>query len=36
MFQEKYHQIERMLRACTGEEDVLLTAGGITLISPRR
>ena len=28
MFQEKYHQIERMLRACTGEEDVLLTAGG--------
>ncbi len=28
MFQEKYHQIERMLRACTGEEDVLLTTGG--------
>ncbi|MDV2480782.1 arginine--tRNA ligase [Methanoculleus sp. Wushi-C6] len=28
MFQEKYHQIERMLRACTGEEDVLLTKGG--------
>ena len=28
MFQEKYHQIERMLRACTGEEDILLTAGG--------
>ncbi|HOZ43378.1 MAG TPA: arginine--tRNA ligase, partial [Methanoculleus sp.] len=28
MFQEKYHQVERMLRACTGEEDVLLTIGG--------
>ncbi|KUK62095.1 MAG: Arginine--tRNA ligase, partial [Methanoculleus marisnigri] len=28
MFQEKYQQIERMLRACTGEEDVLLTTGG--------
>jgi arginyl-tRNA synthetase len=28
MYQEKYHHIERMLRACTGEEDVLLTAGG--------
>jgi len=28
MYQEKYHQIERMLRACTGEEDVLLTTGG--------
>ncbi|MCK8518781.1 arginine--tRNA ligase [Methanoculleus sp. 7T] len=28
MFQEKYHQIERMLRACTGEEDVLLATGG--------
>ncbi|MCM2464835.1 arginine--tRNA ligase [Methanoculleus oceani] len=28
MFQEKYHQIECMLRACTGEEDVLLTTGG--------
>jgi len=28
MFQEKYHQIERMLQACTGEEDVLLTTGG--------
>ncbi len=28
MFQEKYHQIERMLSACTGEEDVLLTKGG--------
>ncbi|ABN58136.1 arginyl-tRNA synthetase [Methanoculleus marisnigri JR1] len=28
MYQEKYHQIERMLRACTGEEDVLLAKGG--------
>ncbi|MFA7198206.1 MAG: arginine--tRNA ligase [Methanoculleus sp.] len=28
MFQEKYQQIERMLRACTGEEDVLLAKGG--------
>jgi len=28
MYQEKYHQIERMLRACIGEEDVLLTTGG--------
>ena len=28
MFQEKYQQIERMLRACTGEEDALLTTGG--------
>jgi len=28
MYQEKYQQIERMLRACTGEEDVLLTTGG--------
>lgn len=28
MYQEKYHQIERMLRACTGEEDVLLPTGG--------
>ncbi len=28
MFQEKYHQVARMLRACTGEEDVLLTKGG--------
>ncbi|MCT8337109.1 arginine--tRNA ligase [Methanoculleus sp. Afa-1] len=28
MYQEKYRQIERMLRACTGEEDVLLTTGG--------
>ncbi len=28
MYQEKYQQIERMLRACTGEEDVLLTKGG--------
>ena len=28
MFQEKYHQVERMLRACTGEEDVLLSIGG--------
>ncbi len=28
MFQERYRQIERMLRECTGEEDVLLTTGG--------
>ncbi len=28
MFREKYHQVERMLRACTDEEDVLLTTGG--------
>lgn len=28
MFQEKCRHIERMLRACTGEEDVLLTSGG--------
>ena len=28
MYQEKYRQIERMLRACTDEEDVLLTTGG--------
>ncbi|KLK88451.1 arginyl-tRNA synthetase [Methanoculleus sediminis] len=28
MYQENYHQIERMLRACTGEEEVLLTTGG--------
>jgi arginyl-tRNA synthetase len=28
MFREQYHQIERMLQACTGEEDVLLAPGG--------
>ncbi|MGB4051014.1 MAG: arginine--tRNA ligase [Methanoculleus sp.] len=28
MFQERYRQIEHMLRECTGEEDVLLTTGG--------
>ena len=28
MFQERYRQIERMLRECTDEEDVLLTTGG--------
>lgn len=28
MFREKYQQVARMLRACTGEEDVLLTRGG--------
>ena len=28
MFRENYHQIERMLQACTGEEEVLLTTGG--------
>ncbi|NLZ30037.1 MAG: arginine--tRNA ligase [Methanomicrobiales archaeon] len=28
MFQERYRQIERMLRECTGEEDILLATGG--------
>jgi len=28
MFREKRLQVERMLQACTGEEDVLLTTGG--------
>jgi arginyl-tRNA synthetase len=28
MYREKYHQIRRMLQACTDEEDVLLTPGG--------
>ncbi len=28
MFQNKYNMVERMLRECTGEEDLLLTIGG--------